>query len=258
MPFVVRKEGALYLEVGAGATANHEPRTFDIPISEKHLEAMKADLTRHILLWCAILPLCDAAGTQGPIDEQAAIALLDPILFGSEAEVEALLKNIPWYDAQLIAHHADHALLERGEIFAATRTLTPESDYKLAEEYYANRRRAERGVQLAPLDTAILKYTNQYIHGASLPTRKPDVVDPALLSEVMQVITTAERVSAGMELPVGYTKEDWRAIETVVAEALNAAFPELVEDSVRTVCFLICSEAAVRGRAAAKAQQVES
>ncbi|MFD6069832.1 DUF6357 family protein [Amycolatopsis lurida] len=35
-----------------------------------------------MLLWSAILPLCEAAGIRGPLDESAAVALLDPILLG--------------------------------------------------------------------------------------------------------------------------------------------------------------------------------
>lgn len=257
MPFVVQRDGMLFLELGAGATANHDPRTFTIPITEEHLEVIKEDFVRHMLLWSAILPLCDAAGTTGPIDEAAAVALCDAILFGTEANIEALFKEIKWYDGQLIAHHADPTLLEKGEIFAAVKTLTPESDWKIAEEYYANRRRAQRGIHLSPLDAAILKYTNQYLHGGGVPSRNPDAVDPEFLPQIHEIVATAEQACAGMELPDDYgtdganrtrDKEAWNAIQDKVEQVLRDTHPTLVEDSINTLSFLMCAEAAKRAR----------
>ncbi|MGH7218636.1 MAG: DUF6357 family protein [Candidatus Microsaccharimonas sp.] len=257
IPQVVRKDDALYLMLGAGADANHEPRTFMFPISKAHLEVIKEDFVRHLLLWSAILPLCDAAGTRDLLDEDAAVALLDPILFGAEAEVEALFKEIPWQKGQLIARHADIALLERGELFAAMKTVTSESDWNLTAEYNANRQRERRGVHLSPLDAAILKYTNQYLHGGGLPSRKPDAVEPELLPQVLEVIATAEKACAGMELPSWAHKDysrrqkaEWNVIEDRVKDAVRDAYPTLVDDAVRTVSFLMCSEAASRARKA--------
>lgn len=253
MPQVVRKDGAYYIELGAGATANHEPRTFSFPISEAHLEVIKNDFKRHLLLWEAILPLCDAAGTQGPLDEEAAVALLDPILLGSEAEVEAFFKAIKWYNGQLISHHANPELLDKGEIFAALETITEDSDSTLAAEYQANRQRARRGVVLAPLDTAILKYTNQYLHGGGLASRNPEAVNPELLSEVLKVIAVAEEASAGMEFtsdavnPLG-RKQEWKLMQERIENAIHEHYPALVSDSLRTVSYLLCSEAASRAR----------
>ena len=77
IPNVVRADGELKLLLAAGADANHEPRTFTVPISEAHLAVIREDLARHLLLWSAVLPLCDAAGTRGRLDENAAVALLD-------------------------------------------------------------------------------------------------------------------------------------------------------------------------------------
>ncbi|GIF98906.1 hypothetical protein Cci01nite_40000 [Catellatospora citrea] len=90
IPNVIREDGELKLMLGAGADANHEPRTFTFPIGQAHLAVIREDLARHLLLWSAVLPLCDAAGTRGRLDENAAVALLDPILLSSPADVDAL------------------------------------------------------------------------------------------------------------------------------------------------------------------------
>lgn len=134
---------------------------------------IRDDLTRHLLLWSAILPLCTAAGTRGPLDERAAVALLDPILFGTPDDVESLFRAIPWDKSQLVAQGADIELLERGEIFAALRSATATSDWHRVQRYDADRDRARRGVRLTPLDAALLKYTGRYLHGRRRPTPGP-------------------------------------------------------------------------------------
>ncbi|NEE30062.1 CchlT, partial [Streptomyces sp. SID7982] len=94
----------------------------------------------------AVLPLCDAAGTRGRLDEDAAVALLDPVLLAAPADVDALFGRVPWDRGRLIAHGADIELLERGQVCGAMRAATEMSDGKRAQEHHANRRRAERGV----------------------------------------------------------------------------------------------------------------
>lgn len=200
IPNVIREDGELKLMLGAGADANHEPRTFTFSIGEAHLEVIREDLPRHLLLWSAVLPLCDAAGTRSRLDEDAAVALLDPILLAAPADVDALFRRIRWDRSRLIAHGADIGLLERGQVSAAMRTATETPNGKRAQEYQANRRRAERGAVLAPLDAALLRYTGRYVHGATVPRRMPDAVDPTLLPEVMRVIATAEQACAGMRI----------------------------------------------------------
>lgn len=96
IPNVIREDGGLKLMLGAGADANHEPRTFTFPIGEAHRAVIQEDLARHLLLWSAVLPLCDAAGTRGQLDEDSAVALLDPILLSAPSEVDALFRRIPW------------------------------------------------------------------------------------------------------------------------------------------------------------------
>ncbi|MFZ3474264.1 DUF6357 family protein [Streptomyces sp. 4.24] len=255
IPNVIREDGELKLMLGAGADANHDPRTFTFPISEAHLAVIREDLARHLLLWSAVLPLCDDAGTRGLLDENAAVALLDPILLAGPADVDALFRRIRWDRSRLIAHGADIGLLERGQVCVAMRTATETSNGKRAQEYHADRRRTERGAVLGPLDAAILRYTGQYLHGATVPKRMPDAVDPALLPEVMRVIATAEQACAGMRIgrdprrgKRATDKRDWARMETTVGAAVRRAHPELVDDAVRTVSFLMCSEAANRSR----------
>lgn len=255
IPNVIREDGELKLMLGAGADANHAPRTFTFSIGEAHLAVIREDLARHLLLWSAVLPLCDAAGTRGRLDENAAAALLDPVLLSAPADVDALFRHIRWDRGRLIAHGADIDLLERGQVCAAMRAATETSDAKRAQEYHAGRRRAERGVVLGPLDAAVLMYTGQYLHGATVPRRIPDAVDPALLPGVMRVIATAEQACAGMRIgrdprrgKRATDKRDWDRMAMTVDAAVRRAHPELVDDAVRTVSFLMCSEAAERSR----------
>ncbi|MFI5905736.1 DUF6357 family protein [Streptomyces cyaneofuscatus] len=257
IPNVIREDGELKLMLGAGADANHDPRTFTFPIEEAHLAVIQEDLARHLLLWSAVLPLCDAAGTRGRLDEKAAVALLDPILLSAPADVDALFRRIPWDRGRLIAHGAGIDLLERGQVCAALRTATETSDGKRAQEYQANRRRAERGTVLGPLDTAILRYTGQYLHGSTIPKRTPDAVDPALLPEVVRVVATAEQACAGMRIgrdprrgKRATDKRDWDRMATAVETAVRGAHAELADDAVRSVSFLMCSEATDRSRSA--------
>ncbi|MGW1202304.1 DUF6357 family protein [Streptomyces cyaneofuscatus] len=257
IPNVIREDGELKLMLGAGADANHDPRTFTFPIGEAHLAVIQEDLARHLLLWSAVLPLCDAAGTRGSLDESAAVALLDPILLSAPADVDALFRRIPWDRGRLIAHGAGIDLLERGQVCAALRTATETSDGKRAQEYRANRRRAERGTVLGPLDTAILRYTGQYLHGSTLPKRTPDAVDPALLPEVVRVVATAEQACAGMRIgrdprrgKHATDKRTWDRMAAAVETAVRRAHAGLTDDAVRSVSFLMCSEAADRSKGA--------
>ncbi|MFF5491569.1 DUF6357 family protein [Streptomyces virginiae] len=265
IPKVIREDGELKLMLGAGADANHEPRTFTFSISEAHLAVIREDLARHLLLWSAVLPLCDAAGTRGGLDENAAVALLDPILLAAPADVDALFRRIRWDRSRLIAHGADIGLLERGQISAAMRTATETSNGKRAQEYRADRRRAERGTVLGPLDAALLRYTGRYLHGATVPRRMPDAVDPALLPEVMRVIATAEQACAGMRIgrdprrgKRATDKRDRDRMEATVEAAVRHAHPDLVDDAVRTVSLLMCSEAADRSRSAPMEEDEEA
>ncbi|MFF9752918.1 DUF6357 family protein [Streptomyces sp. NPDC014344] len=265
IPSVISEDGELKLMLGAGADAGHQPRTFTFPIGEAHLAVIREDLPRHLLLWSAVLPLCDAAGTTGPLDENAAVALLDPVLLSSPADVDALFRHIRWDRSRLVAHGADIGLLDRGQVYAAMRSATGTADEERAREHHADRRRAERGVVLGPLDAAILRYTGQYTHEATIPRRMPDAVDAALLPEVMRVIATAERACAGMRIGVdprrgrrATDKQAWDRVATAVDTAVRRAYPGLADDAVRTVNFLMCSETADRSRNAPEEDDPEA
>ncbi|MFJ9940072.1 DUF6357 family protein [Streptomyces erythrochromogenes] len=255
IPNVVREDGELKLMLGAGADANHEPRTFTFPIREDHLAVIRSDLGRHLLLWSAVLPLCGDAGTGGRLDENAAVALLDPVLLASPADVDALLRRIRWDRSRLVAHGADIGLLQLGQVYAAMRSATQTPNEKRAQEHHADRRRADRGTVLGPLDAAVLRFTGQYAHGATIPRRMPDAVDAALLPAVMRVVATAEQACAGMRIGLdprrgrsATDKRAWDRMATAVDTAVRRAHPELADDAVRTVSFLMCSEAAKRSR----------
>ena len=255
LPRVLRGDTGLRLEVVGGADALHDPRVFTLPIEAAHLEALCADLARHLILWSALQPLCRDAGIDGPLDEAAAVELLDPLLLGTPEEVDAVLATARWERGQLVAHGADLARLDRGQVLAAMRSARETADWSRAQEDDANRRRAQRGVTLSPLDEAVLRFTGQFLHGSTLPRRLPDAVDPALLPDVLRVVETAEGASAGLRIARdprrgtrGTDKADWSRMESAVETALRREHPGLAQDAVRTVGFLLCSEAARAAR----------
>lgn len=251
LPNVVRGDDGLRLELGAGADPLHQPRTFSFPITEAHLRVIQDDLARHLLLWVAVLPLCDAAGSRGALDEEAGVALLDPILLAPADEVDDFFRTIPARTDMLVAHGADVPLLERGQLVDSLHSATEESDIQRMRAYAANRRRGRRGVRLAPPDEAVLTYVGHYVHSSTRPGRNPDDVDPELLPQVLAVVATAEdargttrlRGDKGGERAVE-RKHVWKRLEKDVARAVRRAHPHLVDDAVRSVTFLMCSEAA--------------
>ncbi|WP_204745189.1 DUF6357 family protein [Glycomyces paridis] len=255
LPRVLRQDRDLALEVVGGADANHDPRIFVVPVGEAHLAVLRDDLSRHLILWSALLPLCHDAGVSGPLDQDAAAALLDPILLAAPEDVDAFLGRAEWDRVRLVAHGADVGLLEGGRVLAAMGAARETADWSRAQEYEADRDRARRGVALSPLDAAILKYTGQYLHRSTIPRRDPGAVDPGLLPEVLEVIGAAERACAGMRIArdprrgkTGTDKQDWRRMEEAARAAVRGARPDSADDAVNTVGFLICAEAAADAR----------
>lgn len=178
-----------------------------------------------------------------------------PLLLAVPADVDAFFQRIRWDRSRFIARGADIGLLERGQVCAAVRAAAETPNGKRVQEYEADHRRAGRNVVLAPLGAAILRYTGRYLHGATVPGRMPDAVDPALLPEVMRVIATAEQACAGMRIgrdprrgDRATDRRDWDRTETAVEAAVRRAHPELVDDAMRAVSFLMCCEAADRSR----------
>ncbi|WP_151774161.1 DUF6357 family protein [Streptomyces abyssomicinicus] len=140
-PRVVREDGDLLLEVVGGADALHDPRTFTVPVVEEHVTTIRNSLSRHLLLYSALLPLCHAAGSRGPLDERAAATLSDAILFGSQEEVDALFRRVRWDMPCLIAHSASVKLLKQRKVFAAVQSATPTPNWDRVRRYEAKRTR---------------------------------------------------------------------------------------------------------------------
>src|SRR5690606_5376478 len=103
-PHVVRGEPGLMLRLGAGADALHQRRTVLDPISDGHLVVIRDDSAGHLLLWCGLLPLCDAAGIRGPLDQDAAVALLAPIPRGPSARFNAHFRQAGTDPTLLVAY----------------------------------------------------------------------------------------------------------------------------------------------------------
>lgn len=256
-PEVVQENGQQRIVLVGGASANHDMRRFTYPITDEQLERLQADASRRRLLWSALLPLCDMAGTNGPLDEDRASELTQAILFGSVADIEQLFKEITWDLRWLLAHGARLSMLERGKLLTAVQSSTDTAHWGVVQEYNAMRRRVQRGVVLSPLDEALLKYTDLYVHGGRVPIRKPEAVDLAILPNALAVITTAEQAAADTEFSVvrpdnssdqTLRKQEWQALSTKVTQAVRAAHPKLHDDAIEAVSFLMSAEAADRAR----------
>lgn len=134
-PFVMRRDGRLLLRVVGGADAMHDPREFSFPIAEAHLAVISASLTRHLLLYCALTPLANKAGIDGPLDQEAAVALLDPILLSDDGDVDRVFWKTPWDKRLLLAHGANFRLLKRVQLVEALRNATVHADWSRASKY---------------------------------------------------------------------------------------------------------------------------
>lgn len=253
---VIQADDGLSFVFPAGADANHDPRTFSFQIQKNHLEIIRNSLQRHMLLLSALSTLADRAGTEGDFDKDTAIALLDPILLGTEAEVEMLFKKIDWNIGVLIASGANASLMEQGALFEGTTLVTEAMDWNRFWEYRAEKDLAERGVSLLELDREILQFTGLYPHKATIPSRRPDKTNPTLLPKILEIISTGEQVALQHDLPSWSTREytsiqkdEWQQMETRIVEAVSGKYPELSSDAVRAISYLLCSEAVDRVRA---------
>ena len=250
-PFVIREVGDLRIELGAGAAADHSPRTFSFPISAAHLDVIRADLARHLMLWSAILRLCEAAGISRPLDEGAAVALLDPILLGTPNEANAYLRRVSRADHLLVAHGADIELLDRGEFLAALRDAAVADDRDRVDEHRRSRSHGRCVPKLTALDEGVLNYCGHLLQTVGPPTRRPDIVDPGVLPVTMRVVATAEQESAGASLPRGGESledhqklgREWQRLTDRVEGALRATYPELSDHAIESLCWLMCFEA---------------
>ena len=249
------EDGGLLLRLRGGADALGDAREFTLPLEDRHLAVLRDDLQRQVLLVGTLLTQCDAAGSRGPLDQRAAVPLLDPLLFGERSEIDARCRGDHHVEQQVVAFGGDTELLDRGEVFAASRTVTETSDWNRVRLHEAHRERAARGVVLGALDTAVLQYTGRYLGRSERPLRDPDAVDPVLLPQVLRVIATAERARGARRIdPVprrgllDVTGWQRRRLTRVVRAAVRRAHPELVDDAVRAVCQLMATEAGESSR----------
>lgn len=127
MPRTVEEDGALLLEVLGGTDALHDPRGFRVPLHEEHLTALRDSLRRHVLLQA--VPLCYEAGNREDWDEQAATSVLDPILLGSQEEVDSTMRGLRVDRRSLVAHRASLPLLARCRYFDAAQSVTEPTDW---------------------------------------------------------------------------------------------------------------------------------
>lgn len=261
-PRVVRIQDELNIEIGIDFNRGYDIREFLFSITEEHLEVIRTNLIRHLLLWCVLEQLCLKAGMHNRQDKpnkKKTQEVINLVLLGTEPGIEKyfIAEQVP--TRMLIAHGANAHKLEEGKIFTAFEDgVTSTGNWDLVWEYEINHDRARRGVHLSAFDVVMLKYLNKYLHMGTLPSRRPDAINPSELPEVLKVIEVAERACDGIELPADKQYPDpewsagWRTIEEAVRRGLSREYPDLSEDTVNAICFLMGSEAADRVRRAAK------
>ena len=129
---LARDHGADLIDVGGVKFAPGEP----VPAAEESdrvvpvVAALRERLPRHVLLNAALSPLCYAAGVRGDWDEQAAASLVDVVLLGTPAEVDAVLRGAEVNERQLIAHGASLPALEEGHYVEAVQPVAVGSDWE--------------------------------------------------------------------------------------------------------------------------------
>ena len=259
LPQVTVRGGRLHLDIVGGADALHDPREFTIPCEQRHLDAVRESPARLVLLQSAFAPLCERAGIRGPLPDQAAKSLLDPILCRPEAEVNAFMARTKHSTDVLIAYGANLDHLRNHRFVKALQHVREHPDWKRVDAERAQRQRAEQGVVLGRLDTAVLQFTGRLVHGTTLPRRDLQAVKPAQRAKVLQVIEVAEQASSSMRVrkdpPIVAADErppswdDQRAIREKVSASLLRAYPHLAQDAVDAVAALMALEARQRSQA---------
>ena len=143
---------------------------------------------------------------------------------------------------RLIAHGGDPTLIGEGRVFRALEgRVRVAADWKLVREHRADEARAASGVHLGLLDQALLRYTNRYEGWSGLGSRRPEQVPASMLSIVLDVITSAEL--ATVDLAPTAPRGDW---ESTVGVALRKARPELLDEPIRAVAWLLRDEGPAR------------
>ena len=247
LPKVVREGDQLQLIMGIDVNRGYDIHEYQFPITEQHLDVLRASLARHLILWCVLAPLAEKAGTgdrRGTPDPKLAAEAMDTVLFGSEQQVEAYVAEGVRLGAlqRLIAHGGDPTLIGEGRVFRALEgRVRVAADWKLVREHRADEARAASGVHLGLLDQALLRYTNRYEGWSGLGSRRPEQVPASMLSIVLDVITSAEL--ATVDLAPTAPRGDW---ESTVGVALRKARPELLDEPIRAVAWLLRDEGPAR------------
>lgn len=248
VPRVVREGDRLELVMGVDFNRGYDIREFHFPLTDEHLAALRGSLTRHLVLWCVLQPLAEKAGRVDrhakPNRKQAARAI-DVVLLGTEQQVEEYVagRGLTSYQLQpLVAHGGDPGLVAKGRLFEALRDrVRASADWKRAREHRADEARAERGIHLAPIDKALLRYTNRYETWSGLGARRPEAVPAPMLETVLALVASAELATA--DLAPTAPREEW---ESAVGLVLRSARPELLDEPIRAVAWLLRDEAPAR------------
>ncbi len=208
VPRVVREGDRLELVMGVDFNRGYDIREFHFPLTDEHLAALRGSLTRHLVLWCVLQPLAEKAGRVDrhakPNRKQAA-QVIDVVLLGTEQQVEEYVagRGLTSYQLQpLVAHGGDPGLVAKGRLFEALRDrVRASADWKRVREHRADEARAERGIHLAPIDKALLRYTNRYETWSGLSARRPEAVPAPMLETVLSLVTSAEQGDASTWRP---------------------------------------------------------
>lgn len=247
IPKVIREGDQLQLIMGIDINRGYDIREFQFPLTEEHLAALRASLSRHLILWCVLAPLAEKASTgdrHGTPDPVVAAEAIDTVLLGTEQRVEEYVaeQGSPYELQPLIAHGGDPVLIGEGRIFQALAgRARVGADWKLVRQHRADETRAARGVHLGPLDRALLRYTNRYEGWSGLGARRPEQVPEPDLSTVLELVAAAGRATGDLAPTASLGK--W---EAAVGVALREARPELLDEPIRAVASLLRDEAPAR------------
>lgn len=130
-PRVVRQDDWLWVRLPVYDHHGWHVHEHSFPIAPEHLDALRSDTSRQLLVWCALEQLCQQAGRRvkdaasikvGLVpkpDQTAARRALDVVLLQSHADVEQYFAREGFSTRRLISHGAAPELLATGRLFAA-------------------------------------------------------------------------------------------------------------------------------------------
>lgn len=179
-PHVTREvDGALRLRAGIYASNADRISTFSWPMREEHLEVMRADRLRTMLMWSVLYQRChhwwEDDLTRTPDLRRVADAL-DHGLLDSEDEVVTWLGGTRWSSDGFLRGCAREGLGDEGRALV-DRVQPRETD----------------------LDRALVAYCSGHVRARKEIRRAPEAVPEELLPEIFQVLRSVEwRLARGM------------------------------------------------------------